>query len=104
MFDNPHDMILCGHLNSKGEGKVHSTIVGGSTAKRVMQCPGSVALVQKIPPAPSSSYADEGTLLHEAVADIMQNGTEPTKLIGTQYNGIDRFLLFVRTTVAAANT
>ena len=89
MFDNPHDMILCGHLNSKGEGKVHSTIVGGSTAKRVMQCPGSVALVQKIPPAPSSSYADEGTLLHEAVADIMQNGTEPTKLIGTQYNGIE---------------
>ena len=28
----------------------HSKIVGGSTAKRVINCPGSVALVQKMPP------------------------------------------------------
>jgi hypothetical protein len=41
----------------------HSTIVGGSTASRVINCPGSVALVAKMPPRPSSSYADEGTLL-----------------------------------------
>jgi hypothetical protein len=46
----------------------HSTIVGGSTAKRVMRCPGSVALVATMPPKPSSSYADEGTLLHDAIA------------------------------------
>ena len=47
----------------------HSNIVGGSTAKRVINCPGSVALVQKMPPKPSSSYADEGTLLHDTIAD-----------------------------------
>ena len=29
---------------------LHSNIVGGSTAKRVINCPGSVALVQKMPP------------------------------------------------------
>jgi hypothetical protein len=29
----------------------HSTIVGGSTASRVINCPGSVALVAKMPPA-----------------------------------------------------
>jgi hypothetical protein len=66
----------------------HSTIVGGSTAKRVISCPGSVALVQKVPPAPSSSYADEGTLLHEVIAEIMQDGLEPKKFIGREYNGI----------------
>ena len=47
----------------------HSNIVGGSTAKRVINCPGSVALVQKMPPKPSSKYADEGTLLHDTIAD-----------------------------------
>ena len=28
----------------------HSKVVGGSTAKRVIHCPGSVALVAKMPP------------------------------------------------------
>ena len=67
---------------------MHSTIVGGSTAKRVISCPGSVMLVQKVPPAPSSSYADEGTLLHEVIAEIMQDGLEPRKFIGREFNGI----------------
>jgi hypothetical protein len=49
----------------------HSNIVGGSTAKRVINCPGSVALVQKMPPKPSSKYADEGTLLHEAISNFL---------------------------------
>jgi hypothetical protein len=51
----------------------HSKVVGGSTAKRVINCPGSVALVAKMPPQASSKYAEEGTLLHscmeEALAD-----------------------------------
>ena len=49
----------------------HSRIVGGSTAKRVIACPGSVALVDKMPPQPSSSYANEGTLLHDTIADVL---------------------------------
>ena len=49
----------------------HSRIVGGSTAKRVIACPGSVALVDQMPPQPSSSYADEGTLLHDTIADVL---------------------------------
>ena len=51
----------------------HSNIVGGSSAKRVMACPGSVALVQKMPPKPSSSHADQGTLLHNAVSAILED-------------------------------
>ena len=49
----------------------HSKIVGGSTAKRVINCPGSVALVAKMPPQPSSSYAEEGTLLHDAISHFL---------------------------------
>ena len=49
----------------------HSKIVGGSTAKRVINCPGSVALVAEMPPQPSSSYAEEGTMLHDAISEFL---------------------------------
>ena len=52
----------------------HSSIVGGSTAKRVISCPGSVKLVQKMPPQPSSVHADRGTMLHEAISTILSDG------------------------------
>ena len=49
----------------------HSKIVGGSTAKRVIDCPGSVALVAQMPPQPSSKDAEQGTLLHDAISDFL---------------------------------
>jgi len=64
----------------------HSKIVGGSTAKRVMNCPGSVALVQKMPPQPSNKYADEGTLLHNVIAEIVMSDKSPEEFLGTTYN------------------
>ena len=51
---------------------LHSNIVGGSTAKRVINCPGSVALVQKMPRQPSSEHADRGTLLHNVIAEHLE--------------------------------
>ena len=65
----------------------HSTVVGGCTAKRVMNCPGSVALVKLAPPSPSSAYADKGTLLHNLIAEILDTDTDPVSLIGTNYEG-----------------
>ena len=67
----------------------HSSIVGGSTAKRVMACPGSVALVQKMPPQPSSKYADTGTLLHTMIAMILEFDEKPEDLLGTKYREIE---------------
>ena len=64
----------------------HSKIVGGSTAKRVMNCPGSVALVQKMPPQPSNKYADEGTLLHNVIAEIVMTDKHPEEFLHTKYN------------------
>ena len=64
----------------------HSLIVGGSTAKRVINCPGSVALVAKMPPKDSSSYADRGTLLHNAMATILDSDTvTPESMLWTTY-------------------
>lgn len=65
----------------------HSKIVGGSTAKRVINCPGSVALVQQMPPQPSNKYADEGTLLHNVISELLDSDTAvPEDFLGTKYN------------------
>lgn len=64
---------------------LHSNIVGGSTAKRVINCPGSVALVQKMPPKPSSEHADRGTLLHNMMEEILTSGDAPESFIGARY-------------------
>ncbi|MFZ9959850.1 MAG: DUF2800 domain-containing protein [Candidatus Limnocylindrus sp.] len=66
----------------------HSNIVGGSTAKRVINCPGSVALCQKVPPKPSSKYADEGTLLHNVMAEMLGSDKELRHVLDMEYNGI----------------
>jgi hypothetical protein len=63
----------------------HSTVVGGSTAKRVMNCPGSVALVKLAPPSPSSIYADKGTLLHTVISDVLAEDKAPEDMIGLKY-------------------
>ena len=54
----------------------HSKVVGGSSAKRVINCPGSVPLVQRMPPQVESKYAAEGTLLHDAIERLID--TEDT--------------------------
>jgi hypothetical protein len=52
---------------------MHSKIVGGSTAARVIACPGSVALVQAAPPQAESKYAAEGTFLHAAITALLED-------------------------------
>lgn len=57
----------------------HSSIVGGSSASRILGCPGSVDLLAKLPDAvlnESSSYADEGTGLHEIMAYLVENDVD----------------------------
>ena len=72
-----------------GQVTKHSSLVGGSTASRVINCPGSVALVAQMPPKPSSKYADEGTLLHDAISDILDGNVSVNECIGRSYNGIE---------------
>lgn len=66
----------------------HSNIVGGSTAKRVINCPGSVALVNKMPPKPSSEHADRGTLLHDVISEFLGQDDKPiTDWLGRTHEG-----------------
>ena len=60
----------------------HSDIVGGSTAKRVIACPGSVKLCQTMPPKPSSRYADEGTLCHNIMNAVLMDRRKPEDFLG----------------------
>lgn len=60
----------------------HSALVGGSTAARVIQCPGSLLLSRTVPQLPASSYAREGTLLHNAAAVAVQENLLPEDLEG----------------------
>jgi hypothetical protein len=81
---------MCYTKSSKGQRRKkqmakHSAIVGGSTASRVIKCPASVALCAKMPPKPSSKYADEGTLLHNAIAEILDKDLNPSDIIGFKY-------------------
>jgi hypothetical protein len=63
----------------------HSSIVGGSTAKRVINCPASVALCAKMPPKPSNEHADRGTLLHNVIAELLEFDKKPEQCIGATY-------------------
>jgi len=66
----------------------HSDIVGGSTAKRVIACPGSVKLCQTMPPKPSSRYADEGTLCHNIMNAVLTDDRKPEDFLGDMLGDI----------------
>lgn len=73
----------------------HSDVVGGSTAARVIACPGSVREVRKAPPQESSPYARTGTMLHDVMETYLSCNHEHTanmaveKLIGKTIKGVE---------------
>lgn len=52
----------------------HSSVVGGSTAARVLACPASVKLVQRMPEQATSEAAAEGTAMHQAIEHAITEG------------------------------
>ena len=52
----------------------HSSLVGGSTAGRLINCPGSFKATQALPPTSDipSQYADEGTAMHAVMDRLMR--------------------------------
>lgn len=67
--------------------RAHSS-VGGSSAKRVMECPGSMRLCEQYP-STSSEFAEEGTAGHEALDMILQGKTKSDRdVIGLTFNKI----------------
>jgi hypothetical protein len=69
--------------------EMHSRF-GGSVAARVLHCPASIGLVEKVPAylRKSSAYAERGTALHAAIALLL--GDDPPSLeslAGKTFNG-----------------
>ena len=52
----------------------HSTIIGGSTAGRLINCPGSFKATQALPPSADkpSEFAEEGTAMHAVMSMLME--------------------------------
>lgn len=65
----------------------HSTLVGSSSAERVVNCPGSVRLSAGVPKDTSSSYADEGTMLHSIMEKLLNDDVTPEELVGYEELG-----------------
>jgi len=67
----------------------HSTLIGGSTAARLLACPGSYELLAQIPDAaePPSVYAEIGSAEHEAAASMIIENRDPRTLLGAIFNG-----------------
>lgn len=55
----------------------HSNVVGGSTAERRINCPGSYQLEKDLPKDEASPYAIEGTVLHAAMELLLTADPDP---------------------------
>lgn len=62
---------------------------GSSTAERVMNCPGSVALNAKSPEQPASEYAAKGSAQHALIEHLLLDGGEPAEFIGAVFAGVE---------------
>jgi len=69
--------------------RAHSSVVGGSSAGRVLQCPGSVSLCATMPNV-ETIFAAEGTAFHMAL-DMIFSGiaTKDEDVINLEFNGYE---------------
>jgi hypothetical protein len=66
----------------------HSSFIGGSNAAARIACPASYQMERKLPVSvkdDSSDYANEGSALHAAMADILDMNLDPADLLGKVY-------------------
>lgn len=66
-------------VSAPAEERAHSRF-GGSIASRFMNCPGSVALCDTVPPRPTSKYAAEGKAAHAVGEHCLLNGERDASL------------------------
>jgi hypothetical protein len=66
----------------------HSAILGGSNAARLLACPASYLEQKRVPLVDvESSYAAEGTALHEAIAVCVKKDIEPYHMLDRVFYG-----------------
>ena len=63
--------------------KAHSPI-GASSCERWWNCPGSIPLIDTVPPALESEYAAQGTAAHEVAEDALRKGRVDQAWVGEE--------------------
>lgn len=77
------------------EANIQHSSVGASSCERWWNCPGSNALMAKLPPAPPTKYAAEGTVAHALCEEVLYNKVhynakwDATNFIGEVYEADD---------------
>lgn len=61
--------------------------IGGSSAERIIYCPGSVMLSEAAPPEIESADAKDGTLAHKLAELCLLNGLDPEEMVGRFVEG-----------------
>jgi hypothetical protein len=77
------------------EQREHSDLIGGSTAKRRINCPGSYKLEKAAPTPPESHYAAHGTMMHHAIETVLLEDIDPELLVsedGVTQDDVDDLL------------
>ena len=71
----------------------HSNFIGGSNARARIACPASWQMEQKLPPTArvSSTYADEGSAIHAAIAHILNNDLDAKDVLGMVFAPYDDY-------------
>lgn len=72
-----------------GDKRTHSRF-GGSIAARWLNCAGSVGLNDKLTPAPSDDYADEGNAAHSLAYQSLSRGVHPVAFLGKTMPGFPK--------------
>lgn len=70
-------------------GAAHSPL-GASSAKRWMQCPGSIGLLKLLDgdgEGDDPQYRTDGTTAHSGLAHCLENGVEPWEIVGREFDG-----------------
>jgi hypothetical protein len=68
----------------------HSSVVGGSNAARRIACPASLGLERQVPDDPGSTYAQEGTVLHEIMTKLLLDpDLEPDDILPFKFTHAD---------------
>lgn len=89
IMDEKRNIDWDGNKETGHADRAHSSVVGGSSAARVIACPGSVALSTYFSDPEDSAYAAEGTALHEAIEHILTSDIEDVEIIGHNFNGFE---------------
>lgn len=77
-------------MNDVTQAMGHSSLIGGSTAARRVNCPRSYTLEQLAPPDKGSVYARQGTALHEMMSRILGQGQEAEDLLPFSYTQAEK--------------